>query len=189
MLSMPPATTMSARPRVQPVVGQHHGLHARAAHLVHGRGRAPTRASRRPARAWRAGAWPWPAGSTQPISTSLTSSGCEAGARHRRLDRRAAELRRGQRRERALERAHGRAGRADDDDGVFHCLCHGSCLLAIRRAPAPLPVVSKTRLRHRTWGPHAWPPPRGRPPGKGGEAVRWSTRLQAGQHAPPIKPA
>ena len=28
-----------------------------------------------PMEACRAGAWPWPAGSTQPISTSLTSSG------------------------------------------------------------------------------------------------------------------
>ena len=33
-----------------------------------------------PSAAWRAGAWPRPAGSTQPISTSLTSSGFDAGA-------------------------------------------------------------------------------------------------------------
>ena len=69
--------------------------------------------------ACRAGAWPMPAGSTQPISTSLTSSGFTPARSMARLDGGAAELRRRQRRQRALEAAHGRARRADDDDGVL----------------------------------------------------------------------
>ena len=83
-----------------------------------------------PSAAWRAGAWPWPAGSTQPISTSLTSSGFEAGAVDGGLDGGAAELRRRERREGALEAADGRARRPDDDDWVFRCGCHGPSLLA-----------------------------------------------------------
>ncbi len=50
--------------------------------------------------------------------------GLEAGALHGRLDGGTTELRRRERRERALEAAHGRARHAGDDDGVFRCACH-----------------------------------------------------------------
>ena len=84
-----------------------------------------------PIEAWRAGAWPCPAGSTQPISTSLTSSASMPARETARLDGGAAELRCRQRGERALEAADGRAGRADDDDGVFGRFRHGSAFQGV----------------------------------------------------------
>ena len=114
-----------------------------------------------PSAAWRAGAWPWPAGSTQPISTSLTSSGLQAGAGYGRRDGGAAELRRRQRRKRALEAADGRARRPHDDDCVFRCRCHGrasSCGLlgdgARRRAHGQQPrrASSRAAVAHRRGG-------------------------------------
>ncbi len=55
----------------------------------------------------------------------------EPRALDRGLDGDAAELRRGQRRERALEAADGRPCRADDDDGVVRCICHGCASLEV----------------------------------------------------------
>ena len=75
MLSMPPATTISAEPAQQEVVGEHRGLHARAAHLVDRR-RPADSGSPAPSAAWRAGAWPRPAGRRSPsrISSTLSAS-------------------------------------------------------------------------------------------------------------------
>src|SRR6218665_2186652 len=77
--------------------------------------------------AWRAGAWPWPAIRQLPINTSPTVS----GARPARATPAppappppspaapAAEVGGGQVGKVALQRPHGGAGRADDDDGVL----------------------------------------------------------------------
>ena len=73
-----------------------------------------------PSAAWRAGAWPRPAGSTQPMMTSWTSPAGDARGGERALDGGGAELRRGGRREHALEGADGRA-RGGGDDDVWSC--------------------------------------------------------------------
>ena len=80
---MPPATTISALPAQRASCAEHQRLHARAADLVD-RGAADLLRDAGRQAACRAGAWPSPAGSTQPINTSLTSSGamparCSAG--------------------------------------------------------------------------------------------------------------
>jgi len=73
MLSMPPATTISADPArmrswasIAAFIPEPHILLTVVAPTPIG--------SPAPSAAWRAGAWPWPAGSTQPISASSTSS-------------------------------------------------------------------------------------------------------------------
>ena len=72
-----------------------------------------------PSAAWRAGAWPRPAGNTQPMMTSCTSAAGDPARGERAGDGGSAELRRGGRREHALERADGRArGGGDDDLGL-----------------------------------------------------------------------
>src|SRR5262245_16471702 len=74
MLSMPPATMMSADPAVirswpsiTAFMPEPHTLLTVVAPVASGR---PA-----PRAAWRAGAWPWPAGRTQPIRTSSMRSG------------------------------------------------------------------------------------------------------------------
>ena len=93
-----------------------------------------------PSAAWRAGAWPSPAGSTQPMRTSSTLSGRDAGPLDRRLDRARAELRRRHILEVAKKAAHRRAGRANDDNRVdghdFRSLARAS-FHSPRRGPLP----------------------------------------------------
>ena len=98
MLSMPPATTMSAEPAtirscasIAAFIADPHILLT----VVQ-----PT-ASGTPALsdACRAGAWPWPAGSTLPMITSSHVLGRDARALDRRLDRDRAEIARGKRSE------------------------------------------------------------------------------------------
>ena len=99
--------------RLDRLRGEHHGLEARAAHLVD---RERRDGGRMPAliAAWRAGAWPTPPWITLPMITS--SIACvDAGALDRRANRDGAKLRRGQRREAAEKPADRRAGSRNDD--------------------------------------------------------------------------
>ena len=90
-----------------------------------------------PSAAWRAGAWPRPAGSTQPMMTSCTSAAAISGGGERALDGGGAELRRGGRREHALECADGRAhGGGDDDLDLVHVMSRLRELRSVNRGRA-----------------------------------------------------
>ena len=71
-----------------------------------------------PRAAWRAGAWPCPAGSTQPMMTSSHFFGADPRALDRGADRRGAELGSGEALELALESAHRRTGKTNDDHWI-----------------------------------------------------------------------
>ena len=117
MLSMPPATTMSALPArmmscasIVAFMPEPH-IFDNVVQWVDS-GRPPF------SEAWRAGAWPCPAMRQLPKITSSTSRGGDAGARDRRLDRDTAQIRCRQRREVAKQTADGRPGGGDDDHGI-----------------------------------------------------------------------
>jgi hypothetical protein len=113
------------RPRVQGVVGHHHGLHARAAHLVHGgAGHAvgQPRCDRRLAR----GRLALPGGQHTAHLHLANILRLEPRALNRRGDGRTAELRRSKRRQHALKAADWRACDPGDDHRIMlRCRCHG----------------------------------------------------------------
>jgi len=124
------------------VVGQHDGLHAGAAHLVDGGARHGERQARAK-RGLPRGRLTLPRRQHAAHQNLAYVLGLQAGARHGRGDGTTAELRRGERGERTLEAANGRAGHSHDDDWVFRRLFHGvlspSCLHPVdgaRHVPA-----------------------------------------------------
>jgi hypothetical protein len=127
MLSMPPATRISALSALQHVVAEHHGAHARAAHLRE-RDRAgrlrQAGAERRLARRRLALA------GHQAVAHQDLVDGVagDAGALDRGLDGDRAELVRGEAAEVAEHAADRRADGGDDDDGFGHgrLLCNES---------------------------------------------------------------
>ena len=119
MLSMPPATTISALSALSMSCAN---IIARIPEPhIFDSVTAPADCGRpAPSAAWRAGAWPWPAIRQLPISTSSDGVAGDAGALDRGLDRDAAELVRGERAEIAEQAADRRARGGNDDDGIGH---------------------------------------------------------------------
>ena len=101
------------------IVGQHGGLHARAAHLVD-RGAAGRQRQAGAERGLAGGRLPEAGGQHAAHDHLLHLLGREAGALDRSLDRDGAELRRGEAGEITLEAAQRGAGDGNDDDGIGH---------------------------------------------------------------------
>ena len=126
--SMPPATAMSMSPARDALIGEHHRLEPRAAHLVD-RERGHVVGEAAASAACRAGFWPSAGRDDVAHDAFVDDRRIDAGAADGFGDDQRAELRRGEVLERAEELAGRRADGADDDGSS-----HGRVmLLDVRR--------------------------------------------------------